>query len=119
MAIFKIKSNVFDEKIGAILHKLSKDYSLLFLDETLFISPNNYNQEINFKKALRPQKDFLISELDEIEIAREDDIVKEWCKEKMVQLDIQRLEAEKQEYLKGLLNYLDELDSSLKDSQEE
>lgn len=119
MAIFKIKSNVFDEKIGIILHKLSKDYSLLFLDDTLFVSPNNYDQEINFKRALRPQRDYLISKMDEIEMAKESEIVKEWCKERMVNLDLQRFEAEKQEYLKGLLEYLDELDSSLETKEEE
>ena len=70
MAIYKVKSNVFNEKIGEIFYKLSKDYSLLFVDEQLFISPNRYNQEINFKKALKPKKDFLISEIDVNEVVK-------------------------------------------------
>lgn len=118
MEIFKVKSNVFNEKIGEILHKLSGEYSLLFLEETLFISPNNYNQEINFKKALRPQRDFLVSELSDSDIAKECEVVKDWCKERLVQLDIQRFEAEQQEYLKGLLDYLDKLDSSLEKEEQ-
>ena len=119
MAIFKVKSNVFNEKIGEIFHKLSNDYSLLFLDETLFISPNFYNQEIDLEKRIKPRKNFLISILDETDISKECDVVKDWCKEKMIQLDLQRFEAEQQEYLKGLLDYLEKIDSSLDSEREE
>lgn len=113
MAIFKIKSNIFDEKISEICLKLTKNYSALFFGDTLYISPNHFDQSLDFKKFLVPKKSFLVSEMTDEDIAAENDVVKNWCKEKMVQLDIQRFEKEKQNYLKDLMEYLDNLDSLL------
>ena len=42
MTIFKVKSNVFNEKIGEIFYKLSKNYSLLFLDEQLLFNESAF-----------------------------------------------------------------------------
>lgn len=119
MAIYKVKSNVFNEKIGEIFYKLSKDYSLLFVDEQLFISPNRYNQEINFKKALKPKKDFLISEIDESNLSRESTVVQDWCKDRFTRLDLQRLENDKQDYIRDILDALDKIEAELSNSEQE
>lgn len=113
MTIFKVKSNVFNEKIGEIFYSLSKNYSLLFLDEHLFISPNKYNQKIDFKKALKPKKDFLISEINESNLNCEPMIVQDWCKDRFARLELQKLEEEKQDYIKEILDALDKLEEDL------
>ena len=119
MTIFKVKSNVFNEKIGEIFYKLSKNYSLLFLDEQLFISPNKYDQEIDFKKALKPQKDYLISEINAENIEQESMVVQEWCKDRFAKLELQKLEEEKQEYIKNLLEALDQFEKQLDEVEQE
>lgn len=119
MLIFKIKSNSFNEKIGEIFQKLSSNYSLFFLGEALYVCPNKYNQKIDFKKALKPQKDFLISELTEEKLEFEEDVVKEWCKDRLVRLDLQRLEVDKQKQIRDILDYLDELDKTLEQTEKE
>lgn len=113
MVIFKVKSNIFKEKIGNIFQKLSSNYSLLFLDDTLFISPNKYDQEIDFKKALKPAKNFLISEINEENISFENTLVQDWCKEKFSRMDLQRFEKENQEYLANLISSIEEIGALL------
>ena len=110
MSIFKVKSNIFNEKIGEIFYKLSSKYSLLFLEDTLFISPNKYDQELDFKKALKPTKNFLISEINEENIKLENTTVQEWCRERLAQLDLQRFEHENQSYLRSVIEAIDKLD---------
>ena len=99
--IYKVTAD-FKEDMSNILKELEKDFDFVFFREVLYIAPRSYiktKKEIeNQKKTIRDiiKQENFIRELDENNLKYEPIQIVEWCKQKFIEQDTKRFEAEKQ-----------------------
>ena len=117
--IFKMQSNIFRNNLEEILNKTKNNFDVLFYGTNLFISIKKYTQRDScdslIKKIFKPSKNFLITKIDENNLKYEAKEVKEWCKNKFIELEIQELEDKEQEKLQGFYKFLIDFDKNLQD----
>ena len=91
----------------------------MFFREILYIAPRNYiktKKEIeNQKKTIRDiiKQENFIRELDENNLKYEPIQIIEWCKQKFIEQDTKRFEAEKQRELKAYLKFMNDFEAEL------
>ena len=107
----------FTEKINKLLNK----YKFIYKDGVLFLAlqkymPGKTKQEIE-QECLRelrgifvPETDFWVSQLDETNLGREEQSVRDWCRDRLVDLDRQRYEVEQQEKLRATWMAMDNME---------
>lgn len=98
----------FTEKINKLLNK----YKFIYKDGVLFLALQKYmpgktkqETEQDCLRELRgifvPETDFWVSQIDETNLSREEQSVRDWCRDRLVDLDRQRYEVERQEKLQA------------------
>ena len=116
--IYKVTAD-FKEDMSNILKELEKDFDFVFFREILYIAPRNYiktKKEIeNQKKTIRDiiKQEIFIRELDENNLKYEPIQIIEWCKQKFIEQDTKRFEAEKQRELKAYLKFMNDFEAEL------
>ena len=102
--VYKIQGNFNEDNFEGIFKKLGPHFKLIYKYNTLFAALIDYNfvnkSESYLRNALRPSKDFYISEINEKNIMREEQSIIQWCRDNLVNLDRQRYEKEEQARLK-------------------
>lgn len=121
--IYKIIGRFNDENFEKILKKISTLFDFIYTDQSLFIGLKNYQykDEGNFliKKTFRPIKDFYIEVIDEKNINKQSQFVKQWCLDRFVLLDTQKFEVQEQDRLKQTWRDLDNMEAELQKIMEE
>lgn len=121
--IYKIIGRFNDENFEKILKKISTLFDFIYTDQSLFIGLKNYQykDEGNFliKKTFRPIKDFYIEVIDEKNINKQSQFVKQWCLDRFVLLDTQKFEIQEQDRLKQTWRDLDNMEAELQKIMEE
>ena len=69
--------------------------------------------EILIKKVFKPIKSYYIEPINEKNINKQTDVVREWCLNKLVALDRQRFEINEQEKLKATWLAMDNMEAEL------
>ena len=77
----------------------------------------HYNEKDNcwkeIKKIFKPNKNFLITEINEKNLLYESQEIKDWCKNKFIELECQKLEDKEQEKIKSFYQILIDVDKEL------
>lgn len=120
--VYKIIGN-FDDTFGTKLEKLSKKCICIYRNEALFVAPKDV-QDVNniedfFKKIFKPQKNYFITKIDQNNIMREEQVVRQWCLDSFVRLETQLYEINEQAKLKQLWADMDVMEEKLQKKLEE
>ena len=115
--VYKIIGRFDDNDFEKILKKISEFFDFIYVDQSLFVGLRNYQYKEEgdnlLKKALRPSKNFYIEQVDEKNINRQSDFVKQWCLDKLVLLDTQRFEIQEQSRLRQTWKDMDNMEAEL------
>lgn len=121
--IYKIIGRFNDENFEKILKKISTLFDFIYTDQSLFIGLKNYQYKDDanalIKKTFRPVKDFYIETIDEKNINKQSQFVKQWCLDRFVLLDTQKFEIQEQDRLKQTWRDLDNMEAELQKIMEE
>lgn len=113
--IYKIQTDfVNTNSLEKTIKKLSKDFNILFFNNSLFASVKNLENTPDIKKLLIPKSSFYITEVTEDNLKFEHNTVIEWCKDNFIKLDMLRFEKENQAKLKAIMDVLEEAEVKLK-----
>lgn len=117
--IFKVVGNFPDDKFDKMLATLEKHFSFMYLDETLFLSLNDYRDEDNvgdiLKSVFKPAKDYYIQTITYDSVHALSPIVKEWCLNNFAKLNMQSVEDEEQDKLQMRMQALKLTEERLKE----
>lgn len=117
--VYKIQGNFNEDNFEGIFKKLGPHFKLMYKYNTLFAALIDYNfvnkSESYLRNALRPSKDFYISEINEKNIMREEQSIIQWCRDNLVNLDRQRYEKEEQARLKKVMKAMDNMEAILQE----
>ena len=121
--IFKIVGNFDEVDFEKLLSKLSTIFEFIYCDESLFIALRKWTDheliEKTLKSVFRPAKFFVIKEINENNLGKENPTIIKWCRDNFVDLDKQRFEIEQQERLKATMSALDECERILASRKKE
>ena len=117
--VYKIQGNFNEDNFESIFKKLGPHFKLMYKYNTLFAALIDYNfvnkSESYLRNALRPSKDFYISEINEKNIMREEQSIIQWCRDNLVSLDRQKYEKEEQARLKEVMKAMDNMEAILQE----
>lgn len=117
--VYKIQGNFNEDNFEGIFKKLGPHFKLMYKYNTLFAALIDYNfvnkSESYLRNALRPSKDFYISEINEKNIMREEQSIIQWCRDNLVSLDRQKYEKEEQARLKEVMKAMDNMETILQE----
>ena len=117
--VYKIQGNFNEDNFESIFKKLGPHFKLMYKYNTLFAALIDYNfvnkSESYLRNALRPSKDFYISEINEKNIMREEQSIIQWCRDNLVSLDRQKYEKEEQARLKEVMKAMDNMETILQE----
>lgn len=109
--IFKIVGNFDDVDFEKMLDKLSSIFEFIYCDESLFVALRKWSDreliDKTLKSTLKPAKFFVVKEINEYNLGKENPNIIKWCRDIFVDLDKQRFEVEQQERLKCTMDALD------------
>ena len=115
--VYKIVGNFSDDKFSTMLEKLSKFCSCIYRNEVLYIALNDvrYAQSIEseLKKIFKPQRDYLITQINVSNIMKEEELIRDWCRDAFVRLEEQRYELNNQEKLRQVMADMDVMEAKL------
>lgn len=115
--IYKIYGNYIELNIIELFNKNDVLIKSLFKKEAVYITLINIKDLRKFKnivlKNIKNNKDYLVVEIDEKNIMREDKFIQEWCRDNFVILQKQKYELEQQEKLKLVMKALDDFENIL------
>ena len=121
--VYKIQGNFNEDNFESIFKKLGPHFKLMYKYNTLFAALIDYNfvnkSESYLRNALRPSKDFYISEINEKNIMREEQSIIQWCRDNLVNLDRQKYEKEEQARLKEVMKAMDNMEAILQEQKEQ
>ena len=113
MFVYKIIGNFTNENFGKILNKIQDRFKFIYKNNALYLCVLDYkgNMDLNVKEDLKEifKDEFLVNEITENNIMKEEDTTKEWCRDCLVDIDRQRYEYEKQERLKAVMQAMDNM----------
>ena len=115
--VYKIIGKFENTNFEKNLQKISELFDFLYADQALFLGlreeKNKEKGEILIKKVFKPAKLYYIESIDEKNILRQSDFVRQWCLNKLVELDRQRFENQEQERLLYTWNAMDNMEAEL------
>ena len=121
--IYKIIGRFNDENFEKILKKISTLFDFVYTEHSLFIGLKNYQYkdegDILIKKTFRPIKDFYIEAINEKNIGKQSQFIKQWCLDKFVLLDTQKFEVQEQKKLKQIWEDMNNMEAELQKILEE
>ena len=121
--VYKIQGNFNEDNFEGIFKKLGPHFKFMYKYNTLFAALIDYNfvnkSESYLRNALRPSKDFYISEINEKNIMREEQSIIQWCRDNLVNLDRQKYEKEEQARLKEVMKAMDNMETILQEQKEQ
>lgn len=115
--VYKIVGDFDSVNFEKMLDKLMRFYEFIYKDESLFIALRNYSDKdaalIAMRNIFKPARSFVIKEINEKNIMKEDPITVKWCRDSLVELDRQRFEIEQQGRLKRTMVAIDRFEKIL------
>ncbi len=115
--VYKVISKFENTNFEKNLQKISTLFDFIYADRALFLGlreeKNKEDGEILIKKVFKPAKLYYIESIDEKNILRQSDFVRQWCLNKLVELDRQRFEKQEQERLLQTWNAMDNMEAEL------
>lgn len=121
--VYKIISKFEDTNFEKNLQKISTLFDFLYADQALFLGlreeKDKEEGQILINKVFKPAKLYYIEQIDEKNIIRQSDFVRQWCLDKLVELDRQRFENQEQEQLLKTWHAMDNMEAELQKIQQE
>lgn len=117
--IFKVIGKFPEDKFDKMLNILEKHFSFIYIDETLFLSLNDYSDEEKalsvLKSVFKPAKNYLIQTINYENVHKLSPFVKEWCLNRFASLNKQEVENEEQDKLHQRMLALRRTEEKLKE----
>lgn len=117
--VYKIQGDFSQVKFPQLFEDLGKEYKIIYKNGSMYISSKIYQEDEQERQRLMILLNdyntlvyFLINEKN---IMREDEEIRNWCRDNLVRLDKERYEKEKQDKLKEVMNNLDKMEFILKE----
>lgn len=112
--IYKIITD-FQEDLDKILKHFQTEFVLLFYNNVVYIANKSEKETTNIKNFVSKviKSNFYIQEINETNLKYEPLQVVEWCKGQFIRLDTLRFEAERQEELKAMLEFVNAVGENL------
>lgn len=112
--IYKIITN-FEQDLDKILKHFQTEFVLLFYNNAVYIANKSEKETTNINKFVSRviKSNFYIQEINENNLKYEPTQVVEWCKGQFIRLDTLRFEAERQEELKAMLEFVNAVGENL------
>ena len=112
--IYKIITN-FEQNLDKILKHFQTEFVLLFYNNVVYIANKSEKETTNINKFVSRviKSNFYIQEINENNLKYEPPQVVEWCKGQFIRLDTLRFEAERQEELKAMLDFVNAVGENL------
>ena len=112
--IYKIITN-FEQDLDKILKHFQTEFVLLFYNNAVYIANKSEKETTNINKFVSRviKSNFYIQEINENNLKYEPPQVVEWCKGQFIRLDTLRFEAERQEELKAMLEFVNAVGENL------
>lgn len=121
--VYKIISKFEETNFEKNLEKLSTLFDFLYADQALFLGLREEKNKEEGKKLMekifKPAKLYYIEPINEKNISRQSDFVRQWCLNKLVELDRQRFENQEQERLLVTWRAMDNMEAELQKIQKE
>lgn len=115
--VYKIISQFNDDDFEKKLEKISTLFDFMFTSYALYLGLRDVTKKeegkILIKKIFKPIKSYYIEPINEKNINKQTDVVREWCLNKLVTLDRQRFEINEQEKLKATWLAMDNMEAEL------
>lgn len=116
--IYKIQSSTFPASLREDLHKLSKKYNILVMNEVVFAASKKYDEKVSAKQILKPKSNYFIVEVTDVSVTKESEEVKLWCAQRFTEQEAQQYEAENQSRLHIASQQLELFEKLLKEAVE-
>lgn len=112
--IYKIITN-FEKDLDKILKHFQSEFVLLFYNNVVYIADKSEKATTNINEFVSRviKSNFYIQEINENNLKYEPPQVVEWCKGQFIRLDTLRFEAERQEELKAMLDFVNAVGENL------
>ena len=121
--VYKIIGDFKTDNFKNILHELQiANFRFMYSNNALYVAVLNYRdykdktkEEILkvVKDIFQPSDDFVVREVNEDNLGREDRMIMEWCRDCLVDLDTQKYEANEQERLHATWKAMDKMEEIL------
>lgn len=113
--IYKIITN-FEQDLDKILKHFQSEFVLLYYNNVVYIANKGIEKTTSnidsfVSKVIK--SNFYVQEINENNLKYEPPQVVEWCKGQFIRLDTLRFEAEKQEELKAMLEFVNAVGENL------
>ena len=121
--IYRITGEFSTDNFNMFINKINKNFKFIYKNNNLYISLINYEFSLNknlekyLKNIFKPNKDFLIKEIDENNLSKYDQDIIDWCRDNFVELDKQKYQLEQQEKLKATMKALDIIEEKLNEER--
>ena len=119
MFVYKVMGNFTNENFKNKLFKIQNDFKFMYKNNSLYMSVLNYEQNINknvlneLRTIFTPDEEFLVVEITEKNIMKEEPTIREWCRDCLVENDRKKYEYEKQGKLKDVMRAMDIMEDIL------
>lgn len=121
--VYKIISKFESTNFEKNLEKLSTLFDFIYADQALFLGLREEKNKEEGKqlihKIFKPSKLYYIEPINEKNISRQSEFVKQWCLNKLVDLDKQRFEIQEQQRLLDTWRAMDNMEAELQKIKKE
>lgn len=115
--VYKVVGNFNSDNFEGFLEKLGQNFKFIYYNGSLYLALLRYSDRMEavkiIKKIVRPARDFLVREINELNLPNEDVQVIEWCRDNFVALERQAYEEQQQEKMKEAMKALDNMERIL------
>ena len=121
--IYKISGEFSKDNFIFFINKINRNFKFIYKNNSLYIALISYEFSLNknlekyLKNIFKPNKDFLIKEIDENNLSKYDQDIIDWCRDNFVELDKQKYQLEQQEKLKATMKALDIIEEKLNEER--
>lgn len=117
--VYKVQGDFSSCNFIDLFQRLGKNFKIIYKNGSMYISSKKYDKnfkEDNYlKKFFRSYNDLIYFQVNETNIMREEEEIRNWCRDNLVRLDRERYEIENQDKLKEVMTNLDKMEQILKE----
>lgn len=117
--VYKVQGDFSSCNFIDLFQQLGKNFKIIYKNGSMYISSKKYDKnfkEDNYlKRFFKPYNGLIYFQVNETNIMREEEEIRNWCRDNLVRLDRERYEIENQDKLKEVMTNLDKMEQILKE----
>lgn len=117
--VYKVQGDFSSCNFIDLFQQLGKNFKIIYKNGSMYISSKKYDKKFKednyLKKFFKPYNGLIYFQVNETNIMREEEEIRNWCRDNLVRLDRERYEIENQDKLKEVMTNLDKMEQILKE----